>query len=319
VKRNKESSVPLWQTNDVEVEVEVRRRRRPGLRPRPVPPPLSLLRLTALEDEEDDEHVRRKLKFAARYTDVDTLRRTFGTNRNKLWGDFDAETTRRLYHVLLPRAMLELYRIEGQLRPQELAPLAYEARVAAKKYARERCVVPGRLFSMAFDGFRSWKNYGTWNAEGLSWEQIWQKYENEVLSENLLEDDKHALTHKVCLKILEKACASNPLVDKMFLSERTDPFAEPDVARIAQILDQETQQLLNPSDEHTNHTATEQSHHLRTSDTHRIFHLTPQTVATLRFIIQTKKQLIPQRPTVAKIRCPSVQILPQRHRNQRVS
>jgi len=295
----------LWQGVD-NIDRELRNRRR---RPRLQAPPL---RLTRLEEVENDG-VRDKLKYAARYTDVDTLRRTFGTNRNKLWGDFDPETTRRLYHVLLPRAMLELYRIEGQLQPQELAPLAFEARVAAKKYARERCVVPGRLFSMAFDGFRSWKNYGKWNAEGLSWEQIWQKYEAEVLSEEIeeLEDDMQALTQKVCLKILEKACASNALVDKMFLPDKPDPDRASDVARIEQILDQEMQQLLKPA----NYTAIPQPD----EHPHRILHLTPKTIAALRFLLQTKKQLLPLRPTLHKIRSHSKQILPPRHRNQRLS
>jgi hypothetical protein len=296
---------PIWQgAENVDREISSRRRR-----PRLHPPPLQNTRL----EEEEDGDVREKLKYAARYTDVDTLRRTFGTNRNKLWGDFDPETTRRLYHVLLPRAMLELYRIEGKLQPQELAPLAFEARIAAKKYARERCVVPGRLFSMAFDGFRSWKNYGKWNAEGLSWEQIWQKYEAEVLSEDIedIEDDMQVLTQKVCVKILEKACASNPLVDKMFLPDKPDTDLASDIARIEQILDQEMQQLLKP----TNQTVVPQLD----ENTNRTFHLTPKTVAALRFLLQTKKQLLPPRPNLDKIRSPSRQILPERQRNKRLS
>ena len=317
----KANNLQLWQTKTADLELKQRRRRKPGLRSRPVPPPVSLLRSTPYEYEDDDEHVRRKLEFAARYTDVDTLRRTFGTNKNKLWGDFDAETTRKLYHVLLPRAMLELYRIEGQLRPQELAPLAFEARVAAKKYARERCVVPGRLFSMAFDGFRSLKNYGKWSAEGLSWEQIWHKYESEVLSENFVEDDMHALTHQVCLKILEKSCASNPLMDKMFLTDDINPFAEQDVARIAQILDQEMQELLQ-MDEAQNATDTfiQQTYSDNNSlENNRIFKLTPQAVAALRFLLQTKKQLLPPRPNSERIWNPqSKQALPKRQRKQRM-
>lgn len=324
-RQRKANNLQLWQAKTSDLELKQRRRRKPGLRSRPVPPPVSLLRSTPHQyegnEDDEDEQVRRKLEFAARYTDVDTLRRTFGTNKNKFWGDFDAETTRKLYHMLLPRAMLELYRIEGQLRPQELAPLAFEARVAAKKYARERCVVPGRLFSMAFDGFRSLKNYGKWSAEGLSWEQIWHKYESEVLSENFLEDDMHALTHQVCLKILEKSCASNPLMDKMFLTDDINPFAEQDVARIAQILDQEMQELLQ-MDEAQNATDPFMQQNCSDDDdldNDRLFKLTPKTVAALRFLLQTKKQLLPPRPNSERIWNPrSTPALPKRQRKQRM-
>ena len=88
-------------------------------------------------------------------TDISTLRSLFGENRNKLWGDLDNESARKLYHSLLPRVLLKLYQTRDfDISPYDLAPLAYEARVAAKEYARERCNVPGRIFAMAFDGFR---------------------------------------------------------------------------------------------------------------------------------------------------------------------
>lgn len=166
---------------------------------------------------DDEEYERRKMEWAKRYTDVNTLRETFGTNRNQLWGDLDPETTRRLYHTLLPRALMGLYDM-GLMRPHELAPLAYEARNAAKKYARERCIVPGRVFSMAYDGFRSLRDYGRWNSDGLSWEQVWDKYEQQVIDEFDFEDhEDDELTKQICLRILERSCQTNAAVDKMFL------------------------------------------------------------------------------------------------------
>jgi hypothetical protein len=229
------------------------------------------------------------LEFAARYTNVDTLRQTFGTNKNKLWGDFDPHTTRKLYHVLLPRVMLELYKMGYCQEPQELAPLAYEARVAAKKYARERCIVPGRILSMAYDGFRSWKNYGTWNAEGLSWEQIWYKYEEQVLQSN---PNTEHVQHQVCLKILEKSCASNPLVDRLCF-HNLSLAEQDDIARIAQQLDDEMQEILRGSQRNNkieNGPPPQDSKSLK-----------PPMVATLRFLLQTKKQLLQQRPPTQKI------------------
>ena len=94
---------------------------------------------------DEEEVLRRKLEWAGRYTTVDALRETFSGYENKLWGDLQASTARRLYKTLLPRALLDLSQLGvGQLQPQDLAPLAYQARLAAKLYARERCTVPAR-------------------------------------------------------------------------------------------------------------------------------------------------------------------------------
>lgn len=175
---------------------------------------------------DDDEYERRKMEWARRYTDVRTLRETFGTNQNRLWGDLDAETTRRLYHTLLPVALVGLYDM-GLMRPNELAPLAYEARNAAKKYARERCVVPGRVFSMAYDGFRSLRDYGKWNSQGMSWEQIWDKYEQQIIDEFDFQDhEEDELTKQICLRILERSCTTNEIVDRLFIRDDDDAKLE---------------------------------------------------------------------------------------------
>lgn len=155
-------------------------------------------------------------------TDVSTLRSLFGENKNKWWGDLDNETARKLYHFLLPRVLLRLVHETSGLSPDELAPLAFEARVAAKEYARERCNVPGRMFAMAFDGFRHLKKYGEWSSKGMSFDQVWDKYEKQVQEELMSSDPSlkaEDLTKQVCLKILERSCSTNPVVDKMFLKE----------------------------------------------------------------------------------------------------
>jgi hypothetical protein len=176
------------------------------------------------------EYEQRKAAWAAKYTSVTTLRTTFGTNKNMIWGDFDPFATRRLYHTLLPRALLELRGLRDMMLDntsklsyssskgkeersstttnnnnnnddnnnnhnnhnvdliikqelKELAPLAYQARVAAKKYARERSRLPGRIGSMLYDGYRQWRRYGKWDNSGMSWDQVWAKYEDQVLGE----------------------------------------------------------------------------------------------------------------------------------------
>jgi len=130
----------------------------------------------------------------------------------------------------------------GLWSPNDLAPLAYEARLAAKKYARERSHVPGRVLSMVYDGFRSWRDWGTWSVEGLSWDQIWIKYEQEILSE--LEEEegwgngicvvdpdqdellKEEITGQICLRILERSCITNGAIDNMLLNRGDDQFMD---------------------------------------------------------------------------------------------
>eukprot|EP00586_Coscinodiscus_wailesii_P017602 CAMPEP_0172502046 /NCGR_PEP_ID=MMETSP1066-20121228/155903_1 /TAXON_ID=671091 /ORGANISM="Coscinodiscus wailesii, Strain CCMP2513" /LENGTH=380 /DNA_ID=CAMNT_0013277149 /DNA_START=163 /DNA_END=1306 /DNA_ORIENTATION=- len=153
-------------------------------------------------------------------TDVSTLRLMFGTNRNKFWGDLDNISARRLYHALLPCTLIALHSQTTGLTAHELAPLAFEARRAAKQYVRERCNVPGRVFAMAFDGFRHLKKYGFWSSKGLSWEQIWCKYEREIQQElrDVLGDEatkNKDLTSQVCMRILERSCVTNTAIDDL--------------------------------------------------------------------------------------------------------
>lgn len=106
----------------------------------------------------DSDYLIRRENWANRYTSLQSLRDTFGTNKNRLWGDLDAASARRLYKTLLPKALLEL--VQAGVQPEDLAPLAYQARVVAKLYARERCQLPSRILAAMFDGFRTLRRYG---------------------------------------------------------------------------------------------------------------------------------------------------------------
>ena len=171
---------------------------------------------------DESEIVRRKQEWAGRYTSLEALRETFGSNENKLWGDLQASTARRLYKTLLPRALLDLSQLGlSEMQPHDLAPLAYEARVAAKLYARERCTVPARIAATLFDGFRQFTKYGTWQGQGMTYDQIWNKYSETLLlgdaptTSSSVSCEKDDSTTTVCLKILEKSCVSNSGVDRM--------------------------------------------------------------------------------------------------------
>ncbi|OEU12978.1 hypothetical protein FRACYDRAFT_243314 [Fragilariopsis cylindrus CCMP1102] len=125
------------------------------------------------------EYRRRKHEWAKRYTSQQGLREAFGSNRNKFWGDLDAKTARRLYKKLLfPTALSELILELGDdvIRPEELSPLAYEARKAAKLYVRERCRVPSRVGAYLFDGIRQFRKHGKFQMDGVTYEQLWIRY-----------------------------------------------------------------------------------------------------------------------------------------------
>jgi len=182
------------------------------------------------------------------------LREAFGSNRNRWWGDLDAKTARRLYKSLLfPTALSELILELGDeiVRPEELAPLAYEARRAAKMYARERCRVPSRVGAYLFDGFRQLRKYGRFQPNGASYEQLWIRYYEEHGANNNTDDeweflfgdtdhdDDHdvhdddigdiieiddAITEdeivkRTCQRILEKSCTTNKALDRFYLKE----------------------------------------------------------------------------------------------------
>ena len=282
--------------------IQIQRKRRRKVRMlRPFSRRLSKRRKRQNQQQQEEneaqllEYEQRKAAWAAKYTSVSTLRTTFGKNKNRIWGDFDPFATRRLYHTLLPHALLELRGLRDMMldstihlssskgdygddrtttQPQptegenidnnadlvikqelkELAPLAYQARVAAKKYARERSRLPGRIGSMLYDGYRQWRQYGKWDNSGMSWDQVWAKYEDQVLGEvmeemmmsssqgvdaqgEIEEDDEELattataatlftdfddeeLTARICLRILERSVTTNEMVDRLF--RRTD-------------------------------------------------------------------------------------------------
>ena len=199
------------------------------------------------------EYQIRKQHWANRYTSLQSLRDTFGTNKNKVWGDLDASSARRLYKTLLPKALLEL--VQAGVQPEDLAPLAYQARVVAKLYARERCHLPSRILAALFDGFRTLRRYGKFQPVGMSYHQVWAKYEAQVLED--LEDaggeddqaliDAKVAVRKICLRILESSCRTNSSVDKWVLpSYQSEEKDIQELMKIAQTLEDDVRKLLHP-------------------------------------------------------------------------
>jgi hypothetical protein len=214
---------------------------------------------------DDADYQRRKQEWITRYTTLNGLRDTFGSNRNKLWGDLDPVTTRKLYKSLLPTALCELV-LDLGVRPEELAPLAYAARKAAKLYARERSRVPTRIAASAYDGFRQLKRYGKFQPAGMSYDQVWDKYRRLTYLEtssptisgktNRLSSpltsgwSEEEIVARTCMKIIESSCRTNPLFDQ--LAWKSGPTTSSTtmgrdcMKKIAQTLEDDVRRLLDP-------------------------------------------------------------------------
>merc|ERR1712183_975143 len=96
------------------------------------------------------------------------------------------------------------------------------------------------MAATAYDGFRHLKRYGKWSGKGLSWEQLWEKYEAQIKEEvSEIEPSlrQEELTSKVCLRIIERSCTTNESIDKLLLS---DSYVNQELAR----LDQEVEDIL---------------------------------------------------------------------------
>jgi hypothetical protein len=196
------------------------------------------------------DYQRRKNDWAQKYCSVDSLRLTFGSNQNKLWGDLDAPTARRLYKTLLPKALLDLYKLG--VEPQDLAPLAYRARVAAKLYARERCRVPARYLAHWYDGFRQWRNYGSFDTTGMTYQQVWNKYASVIVNECAGQEglSDHDVTAMICCKILEKSCTTNEMVDRLVMSQKNrDKADQADLQHFTDTLERDVRLLLKVEQE----------------------------------------------------------------------
>ncbi|CAM9702846.1 unnamed protein product, partial [Sphacelaria rigidula] len=140
---------------------------------------------------------------------VDLLREAYGPRRS-FWGDLSARETRIFYKELLPGATGDIaWSVfgEGELTLEEQARLASTARHAARLYARERCSLPLRVVAHLYDGLRHLKNYGTFRVTGMTWNELWAKYEAQVREENPLLTSNE-LRERVCLRILEKSCCT---------------------------------------------------------------------------------------------------------------
>lgn len=145
-------------------------------------------------------------------TTVEQLRKEYGERQNKLWGDLGAKETRELYHKLLPT---ELLHDTTEHSLEERARIAVSARRAARLYARERAMLPVTLPCQLLDGVRVMLEYGSFQPDGMSEEQIWQKYARKYGIDEPLEPGLCVVDEDFFLNIIKKSCTTNEQVDAL--------------------------------------------------------------------------------------------------------
>jgi hypothetical protein len=91
--------------------------------------------------------------------------------------------------------------------------LAWTARRALRLYARERCIIPGRLVAEAYDGIRHFNAHKRWSTKGLSFEQTKRKYYLEALTVLGEETSQDILLECMYKLILERSCSTNSFFD----------------------------------------------------------------------------------------------------------
>lgn len=100
---------------------------------------------------------------------------------------------------------------------QERAELASAARHALRRYARERCHLPGRLLARLYDGIRHLYDFGKWSSTGMTWEEVKEKYRRQAIKElgaDASVDDIEYFIHK---RVVDKACSTNQFFDRIAL------------------------------------------------------------------------------------------------------
>jgi len=146
---------------------------------------------------------------------VNILRQEYGERAN-WWGDLSSQQTRMLYQNLLPRMIL----CEDEFQDLPLKDRAYiasMARYAAKLYTRERCRVPGRVAANLYDAARYAARTGRWSWTGMTVDEIWNKYEQQIKAELGQGVSEDMLYQSLYERILSKSCSTNPFIDQLML------------------------------------------------------------------------------------------------------
>jgi hypothetical protein len=113
-----------------------------------------------------------------------------------------------------------------------------------------------------FDGFRALRTYGKFQPSGLTYKQIWDKYQRLILEDVDDSITEEEIVARTCLKIMERSCKTNESIDKLFLKGSEDKHyrygglhsyrssnnnkRNRDLQKISQTLESDVRKLLDP-------------------------------------------------------------------------
>jgi hypothetical protein len=145
-------------------------------------------------------------------TSLEALKRRFGTP--SFWGDWTPYQTRLFYKQQLPRAL----QIDGALglSLEQRAEIASANRHALRIYTRERCHLPARIIARLYDGIRHLYVFGSWNTDGMTWDEVKQKYSYEARKLGF-ESDEEILLY-VYKRIVDRSTTTNTIFDDIAYS-----------------------------------------------------------------------------------------------------
>ena len=123
----------------------------------------------------------------------------------------NAHETRLFYKQQLPKALS----IDGALglSLEERATIASANRHALRMYARERCHLPARVIARMYDGLRHLYIFGSWNSDGMTWEEVKLKYSDEAKKLGLQSDEEILLF--VYNRIVDRSSVTNSQFDEI--------------------------------------------------------------------------------------------------------
>jgi len=213
---------------------------------------------TQSEMEDDMAYELRRNEWLARFGSFEAVQSTYG--KGTLWGDLDSLQARILRHALLTRALLALNEM-GLMRRDELALLAYQARMAVSAYAQSRTRVSDIYWISLYHNFKMLQ--GKWwdttpvhislRPEGriMLEEYAWARAAvpvkgkmlfNHVVAQNIVLEQDDTLTMRIYARLLERSCGNDQAYASLFF---ISPFGgQRDLAAVAAQLENEIKLFL---------------------------------------------------------------------------
>lgn len=132
------------------------------------------------------------------------------------------EDVRHIYHELLP-TYADLYKHDYTM--EQLAEMTSHARTSAKLYARRISPSIMRWLAELYDGVRHWRRYGRWCSSGMTYDEIWEKYEKQVLDSwnQDYDPDPELIRQRTAELIVRKSCTTNTMIDRLCSTKNENP------------------------------------------------------------------------------------------------